>query len=168
MKAGSQMDNGKYLAEIRKRMSDAGGIIRDRKKAELSFTEAVLMLENLPEKIGAGTVTELTDSFLLLDHCLTHLIYLGAIHEYLKQGGRSRGSFIVSLNQEEESTSLKGQLNSAQICLFDRDIENKILEVGYKNGLITMNLEDVRAIPEQDLWFEKVWKDFLEDNYTES
>jgi hypothetical protein len=28
-----------------------------------------------------------------------------------------------------------------------------------------MKLQEVREIPEQDLWFEKVWKEYLEDNY---
>jgi hypothetical protein len=49
--------------------------------------------------------------------------------------------------------------------MYDKDIERKIIEIGYKAGKIRINLKAVSPVPEQDLWFEKVWKDYLEDNY---
>jgi hypothetical protein len=39
------------------------------------------------------------------------------------------------------------------------------LEVKFRSGSLKMNLADVRGIPNQDLWFEKVWKEYIEDIY---
>ena len=102
--AGCQMDairqkspdNRKYLSEIRRRMSDAGGIIRDKQKVADSLQESSELLNTLQEKIGADSVNELADAFQLMDHCLTHFVYLSAINAYIAMGGRSRGSYIVT------------------------------------------------------------------------
>ena len=40
-----------------------------------------------------------------------------------------------------------------------------VFEVGFKDGIINVKLRDIREIPMQNLWFERVWKDYLEDNY---
>ena len=165
MSSGNADTNKKYLSEIRKRMSESGGIIRNRGKAANASAEAAEMLNQLPGMIGAGSVIELADSFILLDNCITHFVYLEAIRVYLEKGGRSRGSYIVADNEKMEDP---GEIESSwnpELCLFDRDVENEILEVGYKNGIIRTNLEKVREIPKQDLWFERVWKDYIEDNY---
>ena len=62
----------------------------------------------------------------------------------------------------------KSALNlDPELCQYDRNVENKILEVGFKNMIISFKLVEVRKIPDQDLWFEKVWKDYLEDNFTD-
>ena len=123
------------------------------------------MLNQLQGKIGAGSVSELADSFLLLDHCITHFVYLEAIRSYLENGGRSRGSYIVTEKGKPKSGDKSESDRNPELCLYDRDIENKILEVGLKKGIVRINLEAVREIPKQNLWFEKVWKDYLEDNY---
>lgn len=163
--SGNAACNKKYLSEIRKRMSEAGGIIRDRGNAANASSEAAVMLNQLPEKIGAGSVSELADSFLLLDHCITHFVYLEAIRSYLEKGGRSRGSYIVAEKGKPKSGDKAESDRNPELCLYDRDIENKILEIGFKKGIVRINLEEVREIPKQNLWFERVWKDYLEDNY---
>jgi len=165
MSSGNAAGNKKYLSEIRKRMSEAGGIIRDRGNAAKASSEASVMLNHLPGKVGAGSVSELADSFLLLDHCITHFVYLESIRSYLENGGRSRGSYIVTEKGKPKSEDKAESDLNPELCLYDRDIENKILEVGFKKGIIRINLENVRKIPKQNLWFERVWKDYLEDNY---
>jgi hypothetical protein len=52
--------------------------------------------------------------------------------------------------------------------MYDRDAESNILEVSFRKGKVAISIEKVREIPFQNLWFEKVWKDYLEDNYIES
>jgi hypothetical protein len=39
------------------------------------------------------------------------------------------------------------------------------LEVNFRRGALNINLAEVREIPKQNLWFERVWKEYIEDNY---
>jgi succinate dehydrogenase/fumarate reductase flavoprotein subunit len=165
MSFGSTDNNRRYLLEIRKRMSESGGIIRDRSKVINATAEAARLLKDLPEKIGAGSVTGLADSFLLLDHCITHLVYLEAIKSYIEKGGRSRGSYIITGKGRIKDYRRTEFDANPELCRYDRDVENKIMEVGFKNGILRINLVKVREIPEQDIWFERVWKEYLEDIY---
>ena len=96
MTSGTSGNNSKLLAEIRHRMSDYGGIIRNKRKISLALKEAKVQLESINKKIGASSVKELAEAFLITDHCLTHYLYLEAIKTYLDAGGRSRGSFLVT------------------------------------------------------------------------
>ena len=167
MSLASSAGNKKYLSEIRKRMSESGGIIRDYGKVGKSTSQAELMVNQLPSGIGAGSVPELAEAFQLMDNCITHFVYLRAISFYLENGGRSRGSYIVT-NLAKTETEKKSVLSlNPDLCRYDRDVENKILEVGFKDGIVSIKLQEVREIPEQDLWFENVWKEYLEDNYTD-
>jgi succinate dehydrogenase/fumarate reductase flavoprotein subunit len=140
------------LGEIRRRMSDAGGIIRNPETVNNAVADAEKMAETIKARISAKNVREIASGFRLTDHCLTHLVYLSAIREYLEKGGRSRGSFVVSGNE---------------LCAFDREIESGILEVKYNKGKVICKISNVRTIPEQELWFEKVWRKNLEDNLTD-
>jgi hypothetical protein len=146
-------------------MSESGGIIRDRGEVKKSASQAELMMNQLPSRVGAGSVNELAAAFQLMDNCVTHFVYLRAISFYLENGGRSRGSYIVTDKARTETEITTDVRIHPDLCQYDRDIENKILEVGFKNGKINLNLQEIREIPKQDLWFEKVWKDYIEDNY---
>jgi len=161
-------DNMKYLSDIRKRMSRAGGIIRDLESAAEASAEAADLFASLPGKLKANSVEGLAESFLLLDLCLTHYIYLEAIRSYINKGGRSRGSYIVIGEGDSNKESTAGIITEPGICQYDREVEKKIVEVCWRNGAIGINLEEVREIPSQNLWFEKVWKDYIEDNWTGS
>ena len=159
MSTGGDRDIEKYFSEIRSRMSASGGIIRNPDKTKEAARQAHGMIENLPQKIGAGNVTGLAECYRLMDHCITHLIYLEAINFYIMNGGRSRGSYIVA------DAARSGSRFDPELCRFDREIENKIIEVCYREGKVSLTHEEVREVPEQDLWFEKVWKEYLEDIY---
>lgn len=148
-------DLGNYFTEIRKRMSASGAVIRDKTRVDEAALLANEMLLALPGRLGAASVKNLLDCFMLMDHCLTHFIYLKAIHHYINGDGRSRGSYIVTSRQDRFTP---------EICTFEREVENKILEVSCRSGSLAFHGRQVREIPEQDLWFEKVWKEYLEDN----
>lgn len=148
-------DHISYFTEIRKRMSACGAIIRDKTKVDEAALLANEMLLALPGRIGAHDVKSLLGCYKLMDHCLTHFIFLKAINHYISEGGRSRGSYIV--------TSGGDKLNP-DICSYDREVEKDIIESSYRNGILEFHACEVREIPEQDLWFEKVWKEYLEDN----
>lgn len=166
--AGTSVKYSGFLRDIRRRMSEIAGIIRNKEKTDLAVTEAYIMLTQLYKKLAATSVRELAQGFLLMDQCLTHYVYLEAIKFYLDSGGRSRGSFLVTdpkgINPAQ-NIELEWKFN---LCKYDREIERKIIEIRLKNTKVEKTLEKVREIPDQELWFEKVWKKNLEDNLTES
>jgi len=156
------------LKEIRHRMSAFGGIIRNKAKIKIAVNEAKAELNLLQRKLSATDVKELSDAFLLMDLCLTHYLYLEAIKIYIEAGGRSRGSFLVTDNQGYHPEGIPETDWNFTICRYDREIENNILEIRYKDNSIEKELVKVRPVPDQELWFEKVWKKNLEDNLTDS
>ncbi|OFY68472.1 MAG: hypothetical protein A2V64_00155 [Bacteroidetes bacterium RBG_13_43_22] len=164
LKSGKSSNNRLFLKKIRRRMSEAGGVIRSLEKAKTALAEAEEMMKYLPEKTGAGSVKELAEAFLLNDHCMTHLVYLDAIKTYIENGGRSRGSYLVTENENRLPDDLADHKWEPDLCRYDREIEKDILEIGFRNEGIVKKLMKVREIPVQDLWFEKVWKDFVQDN----
>lgn len=167
MASGKNTLNRKYLSEIQYRMSDAGGIIRNKQKVADSLRDSCELLNTLQDKLGADSVYELAAAFQLMDHCLSHYVYLSAINAYIQMNGRSRGSFIITEGSQSDPNQ-NDLLWKPELCTYDREVENKILEVTYRAGTIKINLEKVREIPMQNLWFEKVWKEYIEDNYLES
>jgi succinate dehydrogenase/fumarate reductase flavoprotein subunit len=166
--SGKSKNNKKYFDEIRLRMSGFGGIIRDPAKVIKATEEAYDMLTNIKNGLGATSVKELADTFRLMDNCLTHYLYLEAIKIYLENGGRSRGSYLV--------TDPKGFLPDRRIeskwrfslCGYNRKIEKCIIEIKYIDGVVKIDFAKVRKIPDQELWFERVWKDYIEDKFVKS
>jgi len=165
MTSGKSSVNKQFLSEIRKRMSESGGLIRNRQNVEVSIFEASELLNRLQDNIGANSIAELADAFSLIDNCITHFVYLSAIGVYIEKGGRSRGSYIITDSGKNQSKAEDESNWKPELCMYDREVENKILEVKLRNRYLKINLAEVREIPEQDLWFEKVWKEYIEDNY---
>jgi hypothetical protein len=168
LSSGGKPFNKKVLKEIRQRMSGAGSIIRDRKKVTAAAAEASSLLAGIKGKIGASSTMGLAGCFKISDACLTHLIWLEAIKSYIEKNGRSRGSYLITNNTKPEIPAFSIPILDIDLCKYDREVEKEIQEVSFRKGKIKVSGVKVREIPVQDLWFEKVWKDYREDNYIES
>ncbi|HQK72061.1 MAG TPA: FAD-binding protein [Bacteroidales bacterium] len=155
-----------YLNEIRQRMSETAGIVRDIEKTTKAAEEASFMLKELDRMLAAKSVKELAEAFRLKEHCLTHFIYLEALKTYLEKGGRSRGSYMITDSHGiKPHTRLEDKWRFS-LCDYQRDVEKKILEIQF-NKTIKAQLTEVRTIPAQELWFETVWKKYREGKITE-
>ena len=152
---------------IRQRMSGAAGIIRDKGKIDQAVKEAHAMLKQLPGKLAASSVQELGKGFLLMDHCTTHYIYLEAIKFYIDSSGRSRGSFLVTDQKGIKPAKDIGSKWKFTLCKYDREVEKNIIETRLINLKTEKSLAPVSQIPDQNLWFETVWRKNLEDNLME-
>lgn len=146
------------ISEVRHRMSSCAGIRRETAAVANAFSEAGKLLKNIGNELSATGTESLAGAFRAFDNCITHYVYLGALKAYLDAGGRSRGSYIAGLSPHGEP----------ELCLYDRDVEKNILEVQLDNDEVVTKSVEVRGIPVQDLWFERVWRDYREDNWTGS
>jgi succinate dehydrogenase/fumarate reductase flavoprotein subunit len=154
LECGRSSHNRKILAGIQERMSSVAGILRDHHNVSIAFHESTLLVKQVRSLLGAKSVKELAECFRISDMCLTQMIYLASLKYYIENGGRSRGSFIID--------GVDG------LCDYDRDIEMNIVEAVYKTGNVSFSISEVRPIPDGELWFEKVWKEYLQDKYCDS
>jgi succinate dehydrogenase/fumarate reductase flavoprotein subunit len=119
------------LAELRQRMSDHGGPVRNRETIRAQVKKAWELWKRINEDLMEVPPAELVEALRTFDLCLTHAVYLEAIAEYLDK------------SENEEF------------------IQRNILEIGLDdNQAVIINWVPVRPIPQEELWFEKVWKEF--------
>jgi succinate dehydrogenase/fumarate reductase flavoprotein subunit len=87
---------------------------------------------------------------------LSRLLYDGIL-TYLKDGGKSRGSYLV-LGSMEDIIASHGKV---EIDALHRD---KVLNTAYvpEEGNVVSAFRQVRPIPASDTWFEKVWREYRE------
>ena len=107
---------------------------------------------------------ELPKAFKNLDLCLTHALYLEAIDEYLSNGGKSRGSYLVM--DAEGKKPCAAMSDEWRFSLTDPQsfVQQKILEISLDEDFnIKRNWVDIRPIPDEDTWFENVWNKFRND-----
>ncbi len=140
------------------RMSKYGAHIRSKPLIEKAITEAEEQLSNLCDAcVPTGDLGALYKNRDLL---VSQITYLNAMLNYIEFGGKSRGSFLV---YDELGTKDHDDLEDLFThSLEDGALSNKIQEVRYSNGDVHINWRDVRPLPEDNNWFENVWRDYLD------
>jgi len=144
---------------IQSRMTKAGAHIRSLDEAEKALAEAVAELASFEEETVAGRSYELCEAFRNRDILITQIVYLKAIIEFIKKGGRSRGSYLVS--DEKGILPNKKLSDDFRFTLDSGDLLKKACVVGMTldDNKPDFNVEwqDIRPIPTEDNWFENVW-----------
>ena len=155
----------KSLNEIRERMSHNAAIIRCEKSVDKAVGDAWKLYESLRDTISIAEAGSLPKAFKTMDLCLTHAVYLEAMQEYLRKGGKSRGSYIAAedIIGMESICDYKG--NGIDLNPENSYVDNNILEIGLNENLeIISEWVNIRPIPDDDSWFEEVWRQFRNDN----
>jgi succinate dehydrogenase/fumarate reductase flavoprotein subunit len=149
--------------EIQDRMSACGAAIRDPEKVAAAVDAAWSLYTRLKSELKVPAAKDLHAAFRNLDLCLTHALYLEAIHEYLERGGRSRGSYLVL--DKTGAKPCAGLDDGWRFSLNPRPsrVDQKILEVSLdQNERVVKEWVDIKPIPREEGWFENVWHDFRE------
>ena len=150
------------MSQIKHRMSECASIIRRKDEVTRKLEEARNLYSEARQSVCVHKPRDLRDAIRAVDACLTHVMYLEAINEYLEKGGRSRGSFLVP---DPKGLNPNDRLEpSWRISLAEKEdfVSGSILEISFEQGEIRKNWVKTRSIPAQDLWFETVWRDFRE------
>jgi succinate dehydrogenase/fumarate reductase flavoprotein subunit len=152
------------LGEIRERMSVYGAAVRDRAAVTRAAEEAWWLYGKVRTGLCIVSHDDLVAAFRVADLCLTHAVTLDALKEYLDREGGSRGSAFV-LNPEGELPNEKlGGKWSFRLADPDDFVSSRILEIDLDEELnVRKRWVDIRPVPEEDGWFEKVWSDYIED-----
>lgn len=143
------------------RMSRFGAAIRraDQVGTALRETERVLgQFEHLAEAEGPG---DLWRVFRLRDILISQQVYLSAMLDYIGHGGKSRGSALyTNLSGKKPDERLPEEF---AFCLDDGGLEKMVQEAAFKEGRTEFCWREVRPIPQDDDFFENVWRGYREN-----
>ncbi len=152
------------VREIQDRMSDCTAHVRSQPLIVSAVESASELLQRLQRDLRVSTPAEVPAAFRALDLCLTHAVYLEAICEYLERGGESRGgALVLNLAGQRPCDALGDEwrfLLNEPGALVDQRILEVVLDDG---GRVHKQWVDTRPIPDDEEWFETVWKDYRSD-----
>ncbi|NLM26273.1 MAG: FAD-binding protein [Firmicutes bacterium] len=148
--------------QIGERMTKYGAHIRSLEDAEKAAEEALKQLHSLVEQTKISSPLELSFCFQNYDLLICQYVYLSAIADYIKRGGKSRGSYLVydpngQLPLEQLPEEFRFSLSA------DDSLTNLIQRVIYKDGKCEFTWDPVKPIPADDNWFENVWNEYMQD-----
>jgi succinate dehydrogenase/fumarate reductase flavoprotein subunit len=161
-KAGRDSNVLPIRDRIGKRTSRAGAHIRSLSGTEAALREAEEDLASFVDQICLSSPYELAYAYQNLDLLITQVVYLSAIADYIKQGGKSRGSYMIA--DPHGQLPAHGLEETFRFSVSDSGcLSDKVQEVSYQNGVCSTNWRPVRPIPEEDDWFENVWTAYRND-----
>ena len=144
------------LTEARKRMSVFGGAIRVPAQMEQTLGKVTEQLQALESRIGG----DLRTVYQYRDALVTQMVMLGAMLDYSKHVGVTRGSALYyDKNGEkpealEESFRFNGQSKACAEAIQFGKLEN---------GKCVYHWRPVRPIPGENEAFETVWRNYREN-----
>ncbi len=153
------LDLKKEKKNMQVRMSKYGAHIRSEKSAVNALADARTQLE-IVKNGKVDKPSELRELFRLRDLIVSQITYLSAILDFIQKGGRSRGSYLVcDENGEKPSDKLD---DTFYFALDDGKRISDIQEIQYGPQGCQISWRKVREIPEDDSWFENVWRAYLQ------
>lgn len=161
---GAPLDLGHEREMMQERMSRHGANIRSRE----GVREALWENRRQQERFARPVITkpnELKDLYRIRDLLVSQQVYLEAIADYIEQGGTSRGSYLICDENGQKPLDFLPELFC--FSLEDRGLGGRIQEMEYRPEGSAALWRDVRPVPADDSWFEKVWRDYREGRYYE-
>lgn len=158
------------LREATELMSSHAGVVRSRQ----SIADALVRVKAW---LGSYTTTSSADAssrrsvnrlFLIRDILTSQYVYLSAMAEYLDHGGRSRGSVLYTDPTGGLPLASEDGPELDLPELFRFTIEDGLTDVIQESvwngsGDPAFEWRPVRPIPEDDEFFENVWRHYRED-----
>lgn len=133
------------------RMTACGAFMRDRDKIADAIDATKEELANF-DGYAARDAYLCAELAINRDILVTQLAYLTAIAAYIDDGGRSRGSYLVT----------RGEPDLSAPTPIDREHFDKVGEIRLSGGEFVTSFRPVRPIPERENWFERVYNAYRE------
>ncbi len=144
---------------MQRSMTRAGAHIRSLTECQKAIKNCQSEWSRLTVDTRLSSITELPEAFRNRDILITQYVYLNAIEAYIKEGGRSRGSYLV--HDDEGVLPIDGLPEEFRYALDDGSLNNKVgeIELCINDGELLCSTEwkPVRPIPIEDNWFENIW-----------
>lgn len=153
------LDSRKILEEIRHRMTQAGGHVRNSATALKAYDESIRLLEAIRQKgFKASGTREMIQGIKAEHLAVTSAGVLKTIVEYLQRDGGSRGSFIVA---NERGRAVHPKLNLKYLPENEK-LRQLIIRVSYDTQKAEFDTGFIppRRFTPDDRAFEIIWKEY--------
>lgn len=141
-------------------MSRCGAAIRNAEQIRIYIAQVKEELKELPRKLTIASAKELGSAFRLRDMLISQLAYLSSMEDYIEHGGQSRGSALYTDPDGEKP--YEALPDTFRYRLDDGTRGSLVQETCYRDGECVCSWREVRPIPENDNFFENVWRSFRE------
>lgn len=158
---GEQSNVKEKWGDAQIRMTKAGAAIRDSAMIEELIKKVKLEILDFNKIIKVSKPVELPQMFRLYDILISQFVYLSSMTDYVVKGGKSRGSALYCDKEGEKPE--KSLPEVFRFKLDDGKRNNLIQEVVFENGSCSFKWRPVHEIPEDDDFFENVWRNFREN-----
>jgi succinate dehydrogenase/fumarate reductase flavoprotein subunit len=146
--------------EIQTRMTVSGSHIREIDSVNKALKEAYELKDKIEKDKKIKSKLDLVKIYQNENLCFAHIAYLECIKAYLEKGGGSRGSYLV---MDPKGENIYDKLDSYwKFKPENPDLRNKILVIIYKDDKFVTDWISVNKIPEDNYWYENVWRDYRE------
>ena len=150
-----------FTERLQKKMSVSGGAVRNTDDMKELLEEIDSLLSSFNKEVRYSSLEELKDVYRLRDMLITQKCYLESMVNYVEEGGKSRGSALYT-----DKSGSKPDPSLPDIFMFTLDDGGKddyIQEMTYQSGKCSFNWRKVRPLPEENDFFENVWRGYREN-----
>lgn len=140
-----------------KRMSHCGSAFRSLSLMKEALLQVNDDFSSLPRHCRVKSVNHLHLVYRFRDILLCQQAVLTSMIDYIKKGGKSRGSAIY-----EDSRGVKPALSLPDTFSFQLETEcNPMIQnISYENGRFATSWRTPRPLPKEDDFFENIWKTY--------
>jgi len=142
-----------------KKMSEAAGAIRNSSLLDNAIADCIDAIDDFSNLVKINKSSRLWSAYRLRDALIAQATYMTAMKEYVKMGGKSRGSAIYSSDSGEAPYKME---DIFRFELDAGDFDTSVLEINYAKDL-SVNVRPVRPLPEGGGFFENVWREYREN-----
>lgn len=143
------------------RMSKVGAAIRSADGIRKAIDEIKSELEEFNNIVKINKASDLRKMYRLHDTLVCQYVYLSAMVDYVQKGGNSRGSALYTDKYGHLPYSSLPEI--FRFTLDDGSLGTQVQESDYKDSGCSFNWRDVRPIPQDDDFFENVWRSYREN-----
>lgn len=154
------------LADHRADMSACAAAIRNVSAMTALIQKNRALLSAFDSRVAATGSLGLARAFSLRDSLITQIAVLSAMMDYVKEGGRSRGSALYTAPDGQSAVGLENEANGLFRYLLDdgsRDAVTQTLTYQAADMACTATWRQVRPLPEGGGFFENVWRSYREN-----
>ena len=142
-------------------MSRYCGAVRDPDRMKKMLSEVDETINAFGEKVRYADNAELKYVFRLRDMLISQKCYIMSMIDYLESGGMSRGSGLY--HDAGGRRPYDALPETFTFRLDDGSKDSLIQEMSYRDGKCVFTWRQVRPVPQDDDFFENVWREFRKD-----